>query len=438
MKKSVLMTSMPLVDEAYITEASPLTAKPMTRIRRKIIRKYVSLAACLCAVLLLGQDVLISLRLIPTAIRILPQYTANSLGVLMNGGLMDGTPTNSYETVYAPIGEDPTVSPAPDTHFTKVFAGTFASLPLNQSSFQKFTDGIMTRLASAIGMSVPSYSVNKQPNTLYTGSGWNKELGFEWISAQSSEMQQFTVGYIKGHPIVLNGQTVQVDFSLTDEELKTALEPIRDELFGVFGVTFRDIRIDRSYNGSSTYGADCISVYFYNEDEHPLNLYSPTPLSDHVEIYVTIGYEASDPVSQNCIVNYCQYRTPAKLRYTVSQILPTVSLSSAEELLKKGYVFGNHVCELCMESQTLIDFEDYDYVGMTYHMSNHLVSNTVKEAVPFYAFYKKLEDTENGLTRYAVTYVPAIHVVGYESYFNRQTNNHREPITTAKIEEEAP
>ena len=72
-------------------------------------------------------------------------------------------------------------------------------------------------------------------------------------------MQEFTLGYTKDHPIILNGQIVQVDFNMTDEELKTALKPIRDELFSLFGVEFKDIRIDRQYNGYSPYGADRVA-----------------------------------------------------------------------------------------------------------------------------------------------------------------------------------
>ena len=445
MKENLLMTSMCLVDDEYIAEASPIAAKPMTHIRRKIIRKYISLAACLAAVLILGQDMLVSLRLIPTTIHILPQYTASSLGNLMNvGGLMDGSPTNAYETVYAPIGEDPTVSPVSDSLFTKVYAGTFASLPLNKSSFQAFTDEIMNRLATAIGISIHTYTVKKRdtgwsPNTLSANSGRNNTLDFEWVSEQSSEMQEFTLGYTKDHPIILNGQIVQVDFNMTDEELKTALEPIRDELFSLFGVEFKDIRIDRQYNGYSPYGADRVTIYFYNENAHPMNLYGSLPLSDFVEIQASISSEAADSVSTRCFVTYREYRAPAKLRYTVSQIVTTVSLSRAEELLKKGYSLGNHNCELCMGSQERIDFENYDYVGLTYDFSFHSLSyTTFKEAVPFYAFYKKLEDTENGLTRYAVTYVPAIHVVGYESYFINRKDNHQEPITTAEMQDEDP
>lgn len=444
MKENILMKSMRLVDDEYIAEAAPAAARPMTRIRRKILRKYISLAACLAAVLILGQDVLVSLRLIPTAVHILPQYTAGSLASLMNGGgLMDGTPTNAYETVYAPTGEDPTVSPIPDTRFTKVYAGTFSALPLNEKSFGAFTDDILSRLAPALGTAVPAFTVKEDSASwgsswLHAGSAKDSTLGVEWLVMQDAQRQEFTFTRYEKQPMILNGKTVEVDFSMSDEELREALMPLRDELFGIFGISFTDIRIDRTYNGYSTYGADRLTVIFYNEDEHPLNRYSSIPLSDHLEINVSISAKASDPVSQNCIVTYCQYRIPAKLRYTVSQVLPTVSLSRAEELLAKGYVFGNHVCELCMESQDKIDFESYDYVGLTYHSSIHLLSDTVKEAVPFYAFYKKLEDTENGLTRYAVTYVPAIHVVGYEAYFKNQKDIHREMITTSETPSEEP
>ena len=444
MKENILMKSMSLVDDEYIAEAAPAAAKPMTRIRRKIIRKYISLAACLAAVLILGQDVLVSLRLVPTALHILPQYTASSLAALMNGGgLMDGTPTNAYETVYAPTGVDPTVSPVPDSRFTKVYAGTFSALPLNKKSFGEFTDDILSRLAPALGTAVPAFTVKEDSASwgsswLYAGSAKDATLGVQWIVEQDAQRQEFSFSRYEKQPMILNGKTVEVDFSMSDEELRQALVPLRDELFGIFGVSFTDIRIDRTYNDYSSFGADRLTVIFYNEDEHPLNRYSSIPLSDHLEIHVSISGKATDPVSQNCIVTYCQYRIPAKLRYSVSQVLPTVSLSRAEELLAKGYVFGNHVCELCMAAQDKIDFESYDYVGLTYHTSGYLLSDTVKEAVPFYAFYKKLEDTENGLTRYAVTYVPAVHVVGYESYFKNQKDIHREMITTSETPSEEP
>ena len=137
-------------------------------------------------------------------------------------------------------------------------------------------------------------------------------------------------------------------------------------------------------------------------------------------------------------VYYTKYHQLAEQRYVISAYAKRISVEQAAALLAKGYVFGNHVCELCMAAQDKIDFESYDYVGLTYQTSGYLLSVTVKEAVPFYAFYKKLEDTENGLTRYAVTYVPAIHVVGYEAYFRNRKDNHQEPITTAEMQDEDP
>jgi hypothetical protein len=92
----------------------------------------------------------------------------------------------------------------------------------------------------------------------------------------------------------------------------------------------------------------------------------------------------------------------------------TISLAEAEELLYKGYVFGGHVCELCMMEQTAVDFEGCDKVGLYYY-----------EGFPFYAFYKNLNlNNENGSQVYARTLVPAIKVEGMEKYFEKQISEH--------------
>ena len=43
----------------------------------------------------------------------------------------------------------------------------------------------------------------------------------------------------------------------------------------------------------------------------------------------------------------------------------------------------------------------------------------------FYAFYKKNGTSENGNEIYAKTYVAAIEVSGYKSYFKKQKDNHQ-------------
>ena len=46
------------------------------------------------------------------------------------------------------------------------------------------------------------------------------------------------------------------------------------------------------------------------------------------------------------------------------------------------------------------------------------------EAVPFYAFYKKIGTAGNGNLIYARTYVPAFAVSGYREYFEKQKEAH--------------
>lgn len=48
--------------------------------------------------------------------------------------------------------------------------------------------------------------------------------------------------------------------------------------------------------------------------------------------------------------------------------------------------------------------------------------------IPFYTFYKKIRQDEDGFVQYAKTMVPAIEVSGLEEYFYAQMETHREPI----------
>ena len=75
-----------------------------------------------------------------------------------------------------------------------------------------------------------------------------------------------------------------------------------------------------------------------------------------------------------------------------------------------------------MSEQKKVNFEDYDCVNIKYFsFSRQDVSEVY---IPFYAFYKQIGVAENGNIEYAVTYVPAIEVSGYEEYFENQKKNH--------------
>ena len=121
-------------------------------------------------------------------------------------------------------------------------------------------------------------------------------------------------------------------------------------------------------------------------------------------------------------VNEPKYREIAKAK--------RISLSEAEALLYKGYVFGGHTCPLCMREQDKVDFEGYDFVGLAYVFEYSQPDGPPAMGIPFYTFYKEIGASPNGNTVYAQTYVPAIEVYGYEEYFESQAEEHQSALWT--------
>ena len=153
------------------------------------------------------------------------------------------------------------------------------------------------------------------------------------------------------------------------------------------------------------------------------------PHSDYIQLEFrnyqhSLGGIVSDTILQDVDVRYYQFRTDTKELYPVSKQAATISLQEAEALLYNGYVFGGHSCPLCMSMQEKVDFHNYDFVDIVY-LSSYSRDLAPKEFLPFYAFYKKIGTAKNGNEIYALTYVPAIEVSGYEEYFKSQEANHR-------------
>lgn len=96
-----------------------------------------------------------------------------------------------------------------------------------------------------------------------------------------------------------------------------------------------------------------------------------------------------------------------------------LTLSEAEALLSKGYVFGGHGCTLCMANQPAVDFSDYDAVSLEYVAAPDSPGQKSRLSLPFYAFYKYIGENEYGIPTYAKTYVPAIEISGLEEYFSQ-------------------
>ena len=100
-----------------------------------------------------------------------------------------------------------------------------------------------------------------------------------------------------------------------------------------------------------------------------------------------------------------------------------ISLAEAEALLYKGYVFGGHFCDLCMDAQEMIRFEDYDSVSFEYMFSS-TAGGKPGDVIPCYAFYKAIGTSDHGNTIYAKTYLPAIEASDMDPYLQQQQQHH--------------
>ncbi len=230
--------------------------------------------------------------------------------------------------------------------------------------------------------------------------------------------------------IELEGEMVQVDQSQSDEEMIASLSGIKEKLFDIFGVTFTDVSISRSYGQYSEYGAEYLEVCFYNKDENALSINTGL-VFDYISIefdnYANSEYETASKTVLNNVssIRYQKTRTDLSKVYKVKSMVKRISLAKAEELLYNGYVFSGHACSLCMESQDKIDFKGYAFVKTKYVFGHEGWPSTPTIGVPFYVFYKEIGKAENGNIIYAKTYVPAIEVSGLQAYFEAQKENHK-------------
>ncbi len=358
-------------------------------------------------------------------------YSASDVAKLSPGYKALGG-TNAYETMYVPDEKYLYINEIPNSKYLPIYKyGDGAKS--SKKELKKFFNGFITELSKSLGVDAPTYSIKKdsEDNELYMlGEDMGKYSFSLWQDKTHNQFWFYNYyGDDNDCEIVLDGETVQIDQRLSDEEILESLDYIKNKLFDIFGVSFKDAKIVRTFGGSLTYGAEWIYIYFYNEDAHPLNKYMTKPVSDCIQItFDNYKNSSNDIVSDSILTDACIYyfknRVAVSTTYDHIANAKRISLEEAEKLLYKGYVFGGHSCPLCMATQDKVSFEEYDYVDIEY-LSN---PDYTSIAIPFYAFYKKtFTYPSNGqrIITYAKTYVPAIQVYGYEEYFENQAANHR-------------
>ncbi len=336
--------------------------------------------------------------------------------------------TSAYQTIYIPDEQYLYINEIPDSKYLPVYKYSSTGKALSKKELKNFANGLLPRLSKSLGTDIPKYEIEKDSHL--DGDSALKartSMGdFRIYLQQNKTHNQLELHNNSGDDnkseIVLGGETVRIDQYLSDEEILESLESIKNKLFDIFRVSFKDAKIVRTFNGNS---AKKIRIYLYNEDAHSLNKYIQAPVSDYIEIYFDNFENFEDDIVSNCFsthscIYYSENRVSPSRAYDHIAYAKRISLKKAEKLLYKGFVFGGNTCPICTASQERISFEDYDFVGIEY-LSNTSYSSDV---LPFYAFYKKIKTYSSGTIVYAKTYVPAIQIRGYEAYFESHYDNH--------------
>ena len=359
-------------------------------------------------------------------------YSADEIANLFGGMNYDGVATNAYTKIYVPNSKYLYINDVTNDDYLNIYQHVDTNNELSEVEFQSFIDGILPKLTESLGISVPQYDIEKKYYSAGDGHLSARPDTDSYYMSFSQYDESNSVGFSKlkdDRQIVIEGETIQIDQRLSDEEILESIQSIKNKLFSIFNVSFSDAKIIRRFGWYSEHGAEHVDIYFYDESAHYLNSLRDRPVSDY--IYISFdnfenysGDIVSDGVLKVSDVYYSKNRINVNKTYTVVASVKKISLREAEALLYNGYVFGGHSCPLCMKAQDKVSFEGYDFVDMEY-VFGYDKTGKLTEGIPFYAFYKDIGESENGNTIYAKTYVPAIQVSGYEEYFESQKDHHK-------------
>ena len=359
------------------------------------------------------------------------QYSADEIANLFDAMNLLGVATNAYTKIYVPNSKYLYINNMTNDEYLKVYQRVNTNKELSEAEFQSLIDSILPRLTESLGVSMPQYDIKEYDYGAGKGLSTDLNIGsyYMWIS-QTVNSNFFSLGKLGGdRQIVIEGETIQIDQRLSDEEILESIQSIKSKLFSIFNVSFSDAKIIRRFGSYSEYGAEVVDIYFYDESAHYLNSLRDRPISDY--LYISFhnvanyqGYIVSDGVLKVSSIEYVKNRINVNEEYTVVASEKRITISEAEALLYNGYVFGGHSCPLCMRAQDKVSFEGYDFVDIEY-VFGYDEERKLTDGIPFYAFYKNIGKSENGNTIYAKTYVPAVQVSGYEEYFESQKDNHK-------------
>ncbi len=354
--------------------------------------------------------------------------TAAQLEELVFNLKLEGA-TTAYTTVYVPDADALKLAPLPTEAYVPVWRYTPQTKALDESELAADITAVYPRLEAMLGVQIPTLTYMNDPEDgiLRAEYKWNS-IRYNIRTTQMSGSRLYgtarTAISISGDyrdTIDIHGKPIEVDQRLSDEEILASFSDVRDALFEAFGQTFDSARVERKYGSNNEEGVERLYITYFHASDLPA-------AGDSIVIsFDNFANFAEDVVSadilRDCSITYTRYRAPLSEAYTVEANCRLLTVEEAEVLLHAGYVFGGHVCPLCMEMQTPVSFDEYDFVTVVYYTGDTETQGSAL-SVPFYAFYKDIGESKNGNRIYARTLVPAVEVSGLAEYFDMQKENH--------------
>jgi len=343
--------------------------------------------------------------------------------------------TNAYTKVYVSESKYLLINELPSDEYLGIY-GYGSGSKLSESELKKFIDKNLIPLASSAGIPIPEYEIERDERSgnTYLSVYISDPTRKYYVIAEQNQTQtmiSLEMPNQSNNHIVLDQEAIQIDQRKSDEDIISSIQSTKNKLFEIFGRSFSDVKILRSFNSNSEHGTTSVAAIFYDESAHPLNRTQRIPVSDFIYVLFdnfanTPGETESEDVLFATSIRYFESRIDVSEEYSLVENTKIISLEEAEKLLCSGYVFGGHTCPLCMADQEKISFEEYDFVDIEYVFDYSEDGLTPTIGIPFYAFYKKIGNSKNSNEIYAKTYVAAIEVSGYEEYFESQKNSHKQ------------
>ena len=288
-------------------------------------------------------------------------FSADEIAKMYKNETLSTVATNRYTEVCVAGDEFLDINDIPQKEYLEIYS-IGEDLPLNEEEFEEFYDKMLPALKSAIKEKTWNLKSHLSEYSISSDGETDTNHVSFWQNARVFGVGIYSSYYSKNDDLpktYIYGEQIMIDQSLSDEEIIESIGTIKANLFKMFDTSFTDVKIIRLFNDnylSRGLIAKEITVYFYNEADHPMNPYLPGPLSDYISLrFGNLPSFTHDVVSDSVLevvdITYQKKREDPRELYSVSSYSPMISLEEAEALLEKGYVFGGHSCPICMANQ---------------------------------------------------------------------------------------